>query len=121
MADALKDQPAKRAAKKSPARKAAEAEDAHKGNLTRSGPPAQPRDVALEELRAQRAENEARAWGHDRTEVHREVETLGNSRSVEVHAVGGRVYLHSHGEAVLDKDGVIDLQRNLAAAFQAVS
>ena len=81
-------------------------------------------EKALEEVRDIRAENEARAATHGRVETHAEVVRVdGDDRTkpVEVHAVGGRVFLNSHGEAVLDQDGVINLQHALSAAFQAVS
>lgn len=81
-------------------------------------------EKALDEVREIRAENEARAATHDRVETHAVVGRVdgdGRSKPVEVHAVGGQVFLNSHGEAVLDQGGVIRLQQALAAAFQAVS
>lgn len=78
------------------------------------------RDRDLEEVRAIRDENERRARTHNRTEVHAEVGVSG-AKPIEVHAIGGRAYVNSHGEAVLDQDGVIELQHKLAQVFQAVS
>lgn len=84
------------------------------------------RDKDLEEVRKIRDENERRLASHDRTEVHREVEAqtqagAEKAKPVEVHAFGGEVHVNSHGEAVLDHDGVIQLRKALDAAFQAVS
>lgn len=78
------------------------------------------RDKALEEVRAVREANERRAASHNRTEIHDEVEGV-SGKPIELHSFGGRLYLNSHGESVLDQDAVIDLRRKLDAHFQAVS
>jgi hypothetical protein len=97
-------------------------------NTTRSRPDLEPSsaDGALEEVRAVHAANVERWATHDRTVVREEVAALttsGNEKEtgVQITTAGGRLYLNSHGEAVLDHDAVIDLQRKLAKAFQAVS
>lgn len=100
----------------------------HEGNPTRSRPDLEPQpgDDALQEVRAIRRANEERAATHNRTVIVESVAartTSGNEKEkgVELVTADGCLYLNSHGEAVLDQDGVIDLQRKLAAAFQAVS
>lgn len=84
------------------------------------------RDKALDDVRAIREENERNARTHNRVETHDEIEVLtseGNEKAkpLEVHAFGGRVYINTHGEAVLDQDAVITLRKALDRAFQAVS
>lgn len=96
-------------------------------NTTRSRPDLETTvDAALEGVRAIRKANEERAATHNRTVIVESVTALTTSgnekeKGVELVTADGRLYLNSHGEAVLDQDGVIDLQRKLAAAFQAVS
>lgn len=84
------------------------------------------REREARELRDQREEAEARARVHDRAEVHREIPCVTvageeKSRPLEVHAFGGRVFLNTHGEAVLDREGLIQVRKALDAAFQAVA
>lgn len=84
------------------------------------------REKALDEVREIREENERRAATHNRVEVHHEIQVMNKDGDekpspLEVHAIGGRVYVNSHGEAVLDQDAVITLRKALDAAFQAVS
>ena len=105
-----------------------EGQEPHKGNPTRSDPSRvpQPRDEALEQVRAIRAENEARERSHSRTEVQHQVAAVGVSGSEDVKPIDfstadGRLFINTHGEKVLDQDGIADLQRKLASAFQAVS
>lgn len=97
-------------------------------NTTRSRPDLEPQPGAdaLAEVRRVRSENEARAATHGRTVIVEEVAALTTSgnekeKGVQLVTADGKLYLNSHGEAVLDHDAVIDLQRKLAAAFQAVS
>lgn len=98
------------------------------GNPARSEPdraPA-PRDEALGEVRRVRAENEERIRRHSSVEHVGEVAAsspAGNEdvKPVDLHTIDGKLYLNSHGEKVLDRDQLVDLQRHLAAAFQAVS
>lgn len=80
----------------------------------------------LEDVRRIRADNEARAATHDRVETYREIDGLTpagaeKAKPLEIRAVDGKVFVNSHGELVLDHDGVINAQQALAAAFQAVS
>jgi hypothetical protein len=94
----------------------------HRGNRTASRPDlisAKP-DKALEAVRERRAENELRAATHDRVTVDRVV-PLANGGELRVVAADGQVYLSSTKEAVLDKDGAINLSQAVQAAFQAVS
>lgn len=96
-------------------------------NTTRSNPDlTKVADEALEEVRRVRDENERHWATHNRSVVTEEVAAKTTSGTVKETGVtlataDGRLYLNSHGEAVLDQDAVIDLQRKLAAAFQAVS
>jgi hypothetical protein len=88
--------------------------------------PSDKEDKALAEVRAIRDENERLARTHDRTEIHRQVQASSRSgdlkgKPVELHVFGGRAYLNTHGEAVLDRDGIIQLRQDLDAAHQAVS
>lgn len=98
------------------------------GNPTRSRPDLapSPRDEALAEVRAIRDENERRVRSHSRTEVQHEVAAVGVSGSEDVKPIDfqtadGKLFINTHGEKVLDQDGIADLQRKLASAFQAVS
>lgn len=98
------------------------------GNPRRTEPDRAPakRDEALEEVRRVRAENEERTRRRSSVEVLAEVAASSPSgnedvKPVSVATADGRVYLNSHGEKVLDRDQLVDLQRHLAAAFQAVS
>lgn len=80
----------------------------------------------LEEVRAIREQNERRAATHNRVEMHREVHGVTvageeKSKPMEVHAFDGRVNLNTHGELVLDREGLIEARRALDAAFQAVT
>ena len=77
-------------------------------------------DKAMDEVREVH-DNIRRKWQtHERTEITREVET--DEGDLEVRTVDGKCYLTVDGhEVVLDREGVIDLRRNLEAAFQAVS
>jgi hypothetical protein len=96
--------------------------EAHKGNQTASRPDlisAEP-DKALEEVRERRVKNELRAATHNRVTVDRSV-PLANGGELRVVAADGQVYLSSSKEAVLDKDGAINLAHAVQAAFQAVS
>jgi len=84
------------------------------------------REKDLEEVRAIRDENIRRAGTHDRTEIHREVEGLTaagaeKAKPMEIHVGGGVAYLNTHGEIRLDQEGIINAQKALAEAFQAVS
>lgn len=97
-------------------------------NTTRSDPSLEPkpRDEAMAEVRRIRAENEARVRSHSRTEVQHTVAAVGVSGSEDVKPIDfatadGRLFINTHGEKVLDRDGIADLQRKLASAFQAVS
>lgn len=54
-------------------------------------------------------------------EFHFEVPTLDESKKVEVHAAGGRVFVNSHGEAEFDREAMHTLQQTLASAFQNVA
>lgn len=101
-------------------------EDKHRGNPVRSNPDLVQgtRDEALEEVRRVHAANAARAATHGRTVVETAVTastTGGNPKSIEITTADGRCFVNSHGEAVLDQDGVADLIRKLQMAFQAVS
>ena len=83
-------------------------------------------EKAAEDHAAVHEANRARAATHERTEVHREVDGLTSAgaekaKPLEVHAVDGRVFMNTHGELVLDREGVIQAQKALAAAFQAVA
>lgn len=104
-----------------------EGQEEHKGNPSRSRPDlAASRDEALADVRRVRAENAAREYAHSRTEVVHEVAAVGvsgseNVKPVEFSTVDGKLYINTHGEKVLDQDGIADLQRKLASAFQAVS
>jgi hypothetical protein len=104
-----------------------EGQEEHKGNPTRSDPSrVQARDEALAEVRRIREENDARARAHSRTEVPFEVSAVSPAGNEDVKPISGqtadgRLYLNTHGEKVLDQDGIADLQRKLAQAFQAVS
>lgn len=79
-----------------------------------------------DELR-EHQEKIAEAWRtHPNPEFDGEVEGLtgeGNEKAkpIELSTAGGRLHINTHGEAVLDQDGVIDLRRKLDQAFQAVS
>lgn len=83
-------------------------------------------DKDLEEVRRVREENERRAAAHSRTELHREI-VVGDrkgaikDKNLEAHCFGGRAYLNTHGEAVLDREGLISLRSFCEQAFQAVS
>lgn len=84
------------------------------------------REEGLGEVRRVRAENEERVRRHSSVEHHAEIAAVspaGNEdvKPVSVVTVDGRLYINSHGEKVLDRDGIVDLQRALAASFQAVS
>jgi hypothetical protein len=84
------------------------------------------RDEALDEVRAVRDANEERTRRHSSVEHAGEIAArspAGNDdvKPVSVVTADGRLYINSHGEKVLDRDGIVDLQRHLAAAFQAVS
>jgi hypothetical protein len=98
------------------------------GNPRRSDPSLAPasRNEALEEVRRVRAENEERTRRHSSVEVIAEVAASSPSGNEDVKPVSlatadGRLHIDSHGAKVLDRDGIVDLQRHLAAAFQAVS
>jgi hypothetical protein len=98
------------------------------GNTTRSEPDRAPaaRNKALEEVRQVREDNEKRTRLHSTVGVEREIQASSPSgRSdttpVSLTTVDGRLYINTHGEKVLDRDQIVDLQHALAAAFQAVS
>lgn len=83
-------------------------------------------DKDLLEVRRVHRENAERAFLHSRAEVHREITAESKAgeakaRPIEVHVFGGRLHLDSHGEAVLDREGIISLRNACEAAFQAVS
>lgn len=98
------------------------------GNPRRSEPNRAPvpRDEALAEVRRVRAENEERTRRHSTVAIEREVAASSPSGNDDVKPVtlatlDSKLYINTHGEKVLDRDGIVDLQRHLAAAFQAVS
>jgi hypothetical protein len=98
------------------------------GTATHSDPSIAPlsRDEALEEVRQVRAENEERTRRHSSVAIEREVAASSPSgrsdvKPIEVSTRDSKLYLNSHGERVLDRDQIVDLQHALAAAFQAVS
>lgn len=96
------------------------------GNPTRSEPDRAPRerDEALEEVRDVRAANEERTRRHTSVAIEERVAastTSGTDKFIDVSTVDGRVYINTHGEAVLDGDGCTNLQHILAKAKQAVS
>lgn len=98
------------------------------GNPTRSEPGRVPRkrDEALDEVRAVRAANEERTRRHSSVEVIASIAASSPSGSedvkpVDIHTIDGQLHLNSHGEKVLDRDQIVELQQKLAAAFQAVS
>lgn len=98
----------------------------HQGTPVRSNPDLVPgpKDDALDEVRRVRAENEARTRAHSTVAIEERVAastTSGSEKFIEVSTAGGRCFVNTHGEAVLDQDGVADFQRKLASAFQAVS
>lgn len=105
-----------------------EGQEEHKGNPNRTDPsrvPA-PVDDALAEVRAVREVNERRVREHSTTMVVHQVAAVGVSGSedvkpIDLRTVDSRLFLNTHGEKVLDQDGIADLQRKLASAFQAVS
>lgn len=43
------------------------------------------------------------------------------SKPVEVYAIGGKVFVNTHGEAVFDRDSLVTLRQHLDAAFQTVA
>lgn len=97
-------------------------------NTKRSEPGRVPadRDEALEQVRAVRAENEERTRRRSSVEVVGEVAAMspaGNDdvKPVSLATADGRLYIDTHGAKVLDRDGIVNLQHHLAAAFQAVS
>ena len=103
-------------------------QEASEANPTRSEPDRVPasRDEALEQVRAVRAANEERTRRHSSVEIVREVAASSPSgnedvKPVDLHTIDGKLYLNTHGEKVLDRDQIVDLQHHLAAAFQAVS
>lgn len=105
-----------------------EGQEEHKGNPARSDPSRVPVavDAALEEVREVRAANERRTRERSTTMVEHQVAAVGVSGSedvkpIDLRTVDGRLYINTHGEKVLDQDGVAELQRKLASAFQAVS
>jgi hypothetical protein len=96
------------------------------GTAVRSNPDLVPgrRDEALEDVRRVRAENERRTRERSTVMIEEQVAastTSGSAKHVDVSTADGLCRLNTHGEAVLDQDGVADLQRKLAKAFQAVS
>lgn len=104
-----------------------QAEHDPNGNPVRSEPDRAPadRDEALDEVRRVRAENEERTRRHSTVAIEREVHATGpgngNDRPISVATRDSRLYINTHGEKVLTRDQVVDLQHALAAAFQAVS
>ena len=47
------------------------------------------------------------------TETHGAVATDNGDKQIDVHAVGGKVYLNSHGERTLDHDDLVTLRKKL--------
>lgn len=95
-------------------------------NTTRSNPDVVPgtRDKALEQVRKVRAENEERTRRHSSVAIEEQVAastTSGGAKQIDVSTANGQCFINTHGEAVLDHDGMTDLQQKLAKAFQAVS
>lgn len=41
--------------------------------------------------------------------------------ATDVYAIGGKVFVNTHGEAVFDRDQLITLRKHLDAAFQTVA
>lgn len=81
-------------------------------------------DKALEEVRQVREDNERRARLHNRTVIEREIAATdknGKDKFIEVCTADQRVFINTHGEAILDREGVIQLQQAAVAASQAVS
>ena len=77
-------------------------------------------DAALVDVRKVHDDIRAKHTTFNRTEIDRDVET--DEGDLNVRTVDSKCYLTVSGcECVLDRDGVIDLRRNLEAAFQAVS
>jgi len=117
---------AKASAKQETAAAEAPAQEEPNDARTEPGRAPAPHDKHLAEVREIRAANEARIRSHSRTEINAEIRaaTPGGddaAKPVTVKTVDGKVYLNSHGEKVLDRDGLVDLQRACASAFQAVS
>lgn len=77
-------------------------------------------DKAMEEVREVHRGIREKWLTHNRTEIQFEVQTLGEG-VVEVRTVDGKLYLYAPAEAILDRQGVIELRRQLDQAFQAVS
>ena len=83
-------------------------------------------DKDLEEVRKVREDNERRTAAQSRTELHREIVVADRKgeikdKALEAHCFGGRAYLNTHGEVVLDREGIISLRNFCEQAFQAVS
>lgn len=112
MTEAKQDSPATEAPAPNPAR-------------TEPGRAAAPADRALAEVRAIRAANEARTRAHSRTEIDHAVSAPSpdgeDHAPITLTTVDGRLFLDTHGPRVLDQTLIVDLQRKLASAFQAVS
>lgn len=98
----------------------------HEGNPVRSNPDLVPgeRDKALEQVRKVRAANEERTRRHSTVAIEEQVAAStagGNEKFIDVSTANGVCFVNTHGEAALDRDGVVALQQKLAKAFQAVS
>lgn len=77
-------------------------------------------DKHEQEVRELHEEN-VRRWAEYRpSEVHAEIETE-SGKPIELHAAGGQVFLNSHGEKTLSRDDLINLRKQVEAAFQVVS
>jgi hypothetical protein len=82
------------------------------------------REKDQEDLREVQEASGVRRITHIPTELHVEVPAQsggGKDKVVEVHAFGGKVYIDSHGEAVLDVTDLHTFVETLKAAQAAAS
>lgn len=111
-------------AKKAAAKPAANDESTQVANPDLEQPRA---DKALDEVHAVHEEQRERWQHHNRTEIERDVQGIGDGEDTEggvlrLRTVGGRLHVScSAKEVVLDHNGVADLQRFAQSCFQAVS
>lgn len=78
----------------------------------------------MDEVRRVHAEQRDRAKHKGRTEVEFVIEGIEHedqkAGSLTIRTAGGRCFIESDGEVVLDHDGVADLVRHSSSVFQAV-